>query len=66
MKKIDLQATGVVDDSNPKYFLTMLGIVLDQVCYTLQLTNILLNNYIKSHLSNVVCSKIHTIKLPKY
>ena len=29
MKKINLKATGVLDDSTPKYFLTMLGIVLD-------------------------------------
>ena len=43
---------------NPEFFPIMLGIVLDSVCYTLQLTNILLNNAIKSNLSNVICSEI--------
>ena len=53
MKQMNLQAPGVLDDStyfrhaNPEFFSARLGIDFGQVCYTLQLTNILLNNNIK-------------------
>ena len=62
MKQMNLQAPGVLDDStyfrhaNPEFFSARLDIDFDQVCYTLQLTNIILNNNIKLNLSNVDCS----------
>ena len=64
MKQINLQATGVLDESTyfryakPEFFSARLGIDFVQVCCPLQLTNMLLKNNIKWNLSNVDCSEI--------
>ena len=72
MKQINLQEKGVLDDlthfryAKPRFFPTMVGIFCDSVCHTLQLSNTLLNNDIKSNLSNVIFSEIDPIKLQNY